>query len=459
MNKPTAFLLVLFLTVTLLSYLIAGPAWDIIAHYLNAKNYLNPLFLSRSFGSFNNRGWEIQYNTFYIEPSREVMPTALLVPLELVFNNPVLPYLVVLCIILAVSIWSFGKSLNLDNILTYSLMLSPFFIYFSLLVNTTEILSVSFLLITLGLLYKKNPAAGIFLALAGLSKDPNLIFIPMLLLLGEKKKIFVAYSLFVLVTLPWLLFNYWFYGNPFYGYISDFTFNVASTTSLSIPIIPILIGIAIPVIYMLLGLSSSGIKKARQIVISSLKKSSFTAIAMAFSILAVIAYLIIAQNTDPFGKIRFAYLLYLPATLFALIVMQQEIKKMPKLRIYSVSLSAILLIGAFASFYYTETTTQLGSVNVNWNRSIVKSAISKLDSLGYQNCRITSNAWVYLIYLNESAYSSLFLNNSVSTEYPVLIFNGIGISASGYWNINESRLAFSNASFSIYYPKNVTCVK
>lgn len=50
------------------------------------------------------------------------------------------------------------------------------------------------------------------------------------------------------------------------------------------------------------------------------------------------------------------------------------------------------------------------------------------------------------------------LNSTVVNKYPIAVFNDAGVAPSLLWNINDSRLEFSGAHFSIYYPRNVTCV-
>lgn len=462
-NKGIICLLILFLFVLVLSYLISGPAWDVIVHYLNARSYLNSRFYQKDFSSINVNGWEIQQNTFYIEPLREAIPSAIFVLLIPIFHNPILPYTIVLYLIFIISIWLFSRSLKFDKLLSYCLILSPFFIYFSLLTNGTEILSVSFLLITLGLLYKKSPLSGLFLGLAALSKYPNLIFLPLLLFAGDKKKIFLAYSIFALVTIPWLAFNYIFYGNPLYAYLSSISLNVTTGNSISIPIIPFLIGILIPILFLIFGLSNKfkNIRTLPKELKNTLKNNEFTKISILFSGLAVLGYLVITQHTDYFGQIRYSYLIYTSASLFTLIVLQKEIKSIPKILNYLVILAFLILIICFVSFYHTTTTTYLGQINVNSNTSIIKNSVYELDNLGYQGCRIESNAWVYLIYLNQSAYSPLFLNNTVSTEYPIIIFNlpAVGVAPSYVWNTNQSRLVYKNSDYSIFLPRDVTCIK
>lgn len=199
-------LLAVFFCVFVVSFYLSGPGWDVITHYMNAKNYLNPRFLSKSF--VNNRDWQIQYDTFYIEPYREAVPSLIFIPLILLGLPPILGYLIVLYILFAAAIWFFCKSLKFDSLMAYGLMLSPFFVYMSLMINGTEILSLSLLLIMIGFIYRKSRIAGIFMGLAGLAKYPTLVFLPLLLFLGDKRKIAVSYALFALVTLPWLVFNY-----------------------------------------------------------------------------------------------------------------------------------------------------------------------------------------------------------------------------------------------------------
>jgi hypothetical protein len=274
--------------------------------------------------------------------------------------------------------------------------------------------------------------------------------------------------MFILVTIPWLAFNYVFYGNPLYAYVSSISLNVTTSNPISITIIPFLMGVAIPTAFLLIGLlmrcgiwdatSFENIRAVKNELKSALRDNEFTKISVVFSGLAVLGYVIITLHTDYFGKIRYSYLIYTSASLFALIILQKEIKAAPKLLRNIVIFSFMILLLSFATFYIITTTTYLGKVNVASNDSIIKNAVYELDSLGYQGCRLESNAWVYLIYLNQSAYSPLFLNNTVATEYPIIIFNRVGIAPTYVWNTNHSKLVYNNSDFSIFLPKNVTCV-
>ncbi len=456
-------LAVLFLFILVLSYHFSGPAWDVIVHYLNAKSYLNNRFSQKDFFNIDINGWEIQQNTFYIEPIRDAMPSAIFVPLILIFHNPILPYTIILYFIFVISIWFFSKALKFDKLLSYCLILSPFFIYFSLLANSAEVLSVSFLLITLGFLYKKSPISGLFLGLAALSKYPNLIFLPLLLFAGNRKKIVAAYSLFILITIPWFAFNYIYYGNPLYAYLGSVSLNVTTSGPISIPVFPFLIGLFVPLVYLLIGLRDKfkgNLKLFQNEVKTRLMESEFTKIAILFSCLAILGYFIIALHTDYFGQIRYSYLIYTSATLFALIILQKEIKKNPKI-LKDIVIAAFLLLVISFIVFYLEAVPYLSKVNVNSNSSVIRSSIFELDSLGYQGCRVESNSWPYLIFLNQSAYSPLFLNNTVATEYPIIIFKlpNLGVNPSYFWNINQSKLVYNGTNFSIFLPKEVTCIK
>ena len=455
-NRYTIALVLLFVLIALIAYHFAGPAWDLIAHYLNARSYLSSRFLAGNFTT--NRGWEVQYNTFYIEPPREATPSAifaLLIPLS---GSPILLYIIALCLIFAVSVWFFGRHLNADSALVYSIMFGPFFIYFSLLANGTEVLSVSFLLLMLGLLYRKSPLSGIFMGLAGLSKFPNLIFLPLLLFLGDRKKIAVSYLLFAIVTIPFLVFNYAFYGNPFEAYAGSVSLNIGASGPIQVPLIPFLVGIAFPALMICFGLAHLKPAEVRKTLVSALRSSGFTKMASAFSVLAVVAYFIITLHTDYLARIRYAYLVYASAALFALIVLQKISSMRPALARNSAIFAGVVLVLSFAG-YYGFGHGYLSTLNLNSNSSAVRAAIGRIDGLGYQGCRIESNAWVYLIYLNESAYSPLYLNQTVSAEYPIILFKNLGIAPSFVWNANSSRLVYSDSDFSIYLPPNAACVK
>jgi hypothetical protein len=419
---------------------------------------MDPRFLSGSF--VNNRGWQIQYDTFYIEPYREAIASLIFVPFILLGYHPILGYLIVLYLLFALAIWFFCKSLKFDVLLGYGLMLSPFFVYLSLMVNGTEILSLSLLLIAIGFIFRKSSFAGIFIGAAGLAKYPILIFLPLLLFLGDKKKIAVSYLLFALTTLPWLAFNYIFYGNLLEAYIGSITLNVTNNPSFSIPIIPILLSFAIPAFVLAVGLLyvKAGGRKLKGSIASALRESSFTRFALVFLVLALAAYVVMAKSSGFFDQVRYAYCLYGAGAFFALIILQHEIRSVKNLG-KVVALTAIVILSISPVTYYAITRDYSSAGNVNSRNSTVKASIVELGAMGYANCRVESNAWVYLLYLNVSAYSPLYLNATVASEYPIVVFGSFGISPSYDWNTNGSKLVYEGDGFSVFLPSNVMCVR
>jgi hypothetical protein len=458
-----AILFALFLLGLVLFYYVSGPTFDIIAHYLNARSYLTDRFLSKEF--FNNRGWEIQYNTFYIEPYREPIPAAIFVTLIMLFHNPVIPYLIVLFIIFVLALWYFGKSLDFDSLLLYGIMLNPFFLYLSFVFNGTEILSLSFMLIAIGLIYRKKPTAGLFMGLAGLSKYPTLIFLPMLFFLKDRKKIITSFIFLILITMPWLVFNYIFYGNPFESYIADFTFNVVQTNNflaaipISIPIIPILVSIGVPILFLVVGLLFSGKKDIKKIVVDALKGKEFAKMSSVFLVLAFVGYLVVSLHTYILSQLRYSYFLCATSVFFTLIILQHLSKNDNRIKGKFIVTSIIILAISITGYYYIINHTYFAVYNINPPNSIVKSSIKELNALGFQNCRVVSNAWIDLIYLNVSAYSPLALENATALKYPIVEFRNIGIPQAYILDTNNAVTKYNNTEFSILFPRNVTCVR
>ena len=210
------YLLALFDTLSM--YNIGGANWDFITHWLMAKSLVNNNFYSALLSGYLSNS--ILYsNTFYFESLRAPLTGIFMVPFSLLGSNIGMPlYFAFILFLLLYSIFKISASIKIDPMLLILIIFTPYISIFLMLLNGTEIVSIALLFIFLSFLFKKSWKSGIILALAGLAKYPNLIFLPLLFLLPkkERKNAFVS---FFLVTIPWLLFNTVVFHNPIFSYV------------------------------------------------------------------------------------------------------------------------------------------------------------------------------------------------------------------------------------------------
>ncbi len=466
-NAPpadTALLLILIclsLAAIITMYLTQGPSWDFAAQFLNSRSYSTSQFISGGFHIFNS--FVVQHNLFYIEIFRPPIESAILAILMHVVQNPMLFYLIILFSIFLLSIRFLGRTLNVDMLLIYGLMLNPYFIYLSFTVDSTDILSLSMVLVAIAFLYRKDPICGVFFALAGLSKYPALIFVPMVLLLETPRKVFRALALFLLVTIPWFAINYAYFGSPFASYISsiDLTLTNANLPT-SISTYPAILALIVPMAFLVFGLLQFKPRDIKKIVMSLWYDHNYTRILSLFIPLSLLCYLILSMHSILFDQLRFADFIVLATILISLPILQKGSEKrvtfVRNIAIFSVLIMAIATVSTFSS-YYSSGNSFYGSYNVNYNESVIHLGLDKINSMGYGNCRILSNSWVYLLYLNASAYSPFSINSTNSREYPLIIFKQIGVSPSFISNLSRYKLAYNNSYYSILLPSNASCVR
>jgi hypothetical protein len=78
---------------------------------------------------------------------------------------------------------------------------------------------------------------------------------------------------------------------------------------------------------------------------------------------------------------------------------------------------------------------------------------------GLNNCRFVTNDWIYMLYLNESAFSP-FTYNSTEYSYPVLLFKGPYASTSVglLYNFTKGKEELFNSTYySFFEAKNYNC--
>lgn len=174
-----------------------------------------------------------------------------------------------------------------------------------------------------------------------------------------------------------------------------------------------------------------------------------------FFILSLLQWLLIAGHYDTTTQARYAYLLGLMTLILLAYVLSEEQKAFYMVK-YIVFVASILILIYFIIMLNYDAN-YLVPYNPNSNQSIFYRVQNKIIALGYGDCRLISNAWPYLRYLDLNAYMP-FYKNSTADKYPIIIFNSAGVNASETINnLNQTNVVYSDKNFSILIPYNFSC--
>ncbi len=454
-----------------LLYSVNGPGWDLVAHYLNGRSLSNPAFytclLSFQCNTLN------QNVLFYFESYRAPIAGFAMAAIYLFVgsNATIIVYIAILFAAYVLAIRFLAKKIEMDSLLLFALMLSPYLLYMTIQPGSEEMVSIIFLLVGLGFLARRSPWFGLFLGLATLGKYPTLILVPMILLLVKPKKIIYASILFVAAVLPWLVFNQVFFmGGPFTSYqLSEMIAgNNAGPFSISAP--AYLFVLSYPIVFVIAGFALTyGNRKA---VVKSAKKLLERARPLAklynddklylysilavFFVLSVIATLLIGPYYNMFTQARYGYLLGTSAAIIVAVALN-NMKKYSRINLPATAavLSMILLIVSM----YVVWQTSLSPYKLNIYSSMFGNAASELSSLGYGNCDIMTNDWMFMLYDNVKAFSQFDINPNV-TKYPIVVFHNWTSATDTPVLTNLTRYAkliYSSQNFSILVPPNYKC--
>ncbi|MEM0149437.1 MAG: hypothetical protein QXW10_00890 [Candidatus Micrarchaeaceae archaeon] len=446
-----AILLVLF-------YMYFGPEWDLIAHYMNAKSLANPSFYGCLFSK--NCVFATQDSAFYFEPFRAPLSSAFIAIFIIMAGSYALPaYVAFVFALFLASIYMLAKDMQLDLLITFSVFLSPFVLLFSLLANSTEMLSLSFAMVGIAMIARKSPWSGLFFGLASLSKYILLFSLPLLLLLRKPRKITAALVLFVLPILPWLAVNKVAFGSFIFSYTnifsivnaSVFTTGISATALLTIlsSAIAITIAAVIAMLYFGKGRLTFPAKDLRKSISNNIRIQA----ALLLLALSAASWLYIAYRRDVFTQTRFGYMLYGSVALCLAIIFSSaaKVKRNSGIRFVIAVISIVMI---FYSAIGIWSTLGSGPALSIWN-PVYSNAAHELDSLGYGNCDVVSNDWIYMLYYGVHAFSPFYMGN----RYPIIVFYNsyAATNPSLIANMRNSTAVFNNGNFSVLLPSNYTC--
>ncbi|MDE1851341.1 MAG: DUF2029 domain-containing protein [Candidatus Micrarchaeota archaeon] len=457
MDRPF-FLQILVISIALaallLVYIVNGPSWDLIVHYLNARSMMSGQFLSRHYAVW---GYIIQDNTFYIETLRAGMQNVLLMPLVAAFGRSLLPYVIALYLLYIASISYIARALEMDRLIMYALFLNPYFIYTSFVFSSEEILSLAFMLFAIGMLARRSPLAGLFIGFSSLSKYTALAFVPLLLALGRPRRIAYGFLLFAVALSPWLLFNYYFFGNPLQSYEQSISLNIYGAMPFTVYPLSIATVLSVPAIFMV---ASGWLSKGKTLKALAKKARSVdhqTLVAILLTLLSIAGYAYVAFGHGAPDQARYGYAV--TASMLLLVALSLKGSSIRRMRMAIASISIVLLavfIVGYAAFAYS---TNILQHNVDLKGSAMGSAVDSLNSSGYGNCRVVSNSWVYLLYDGVKAYNPFYNDNATEPRYPIAALSqGSGVPISDIQNLQGSTTVYSDANISILLPQDWICV-
>ena len=419
--QKNKYILILFLTST--AYFIFQRAmtfsWDFNAYVLNAS-YL--------FGQGS-----------YFEILRPPLMPIIIGLLSLLLGLFIAQYLYIILVsgLFCISSVYLAKQLKLNPLIFYGLGLNFFVLTFGL-INGSELLAYTFLLLAFALLVKDNVWSGGALALSALARYSNLIFFPFLLLQRSLKKIFLSLILFGLALSPWLIYNFYKTGNFFTSIADQYANNLLFRKYLlenpyELYLRDFLISGNVLILFAFVGLIGffwicySFVKSTK---LSITKYWNFVLEnKVSIMMLLVLIYTSYSYFGIPLRHMRYLFLNLLPLTYFGykgLVIVSTFIKSFGF--DFRKVFYGLFIVIIFISFSWSVHDLSQPSVFSEQKQSYegIKEDISQL---GLEDCQILSNGWVNLNYVGLNSYASpreFQLSQKINEGYLILLIPSIG---------------------------------
>lgn len=194
--------------------------WDMLVRILNS-NYLF-------------------HNGDYFENQRALLESFIIGIFSFVFGKySVYAFIAFFTVIFFISVYIFSKAFKLEYVILLGILLNPFFLFYSIK-NGSELPMYSFLILLISFIKLKKPIAGVFMALAFVSKYDSILFLPMALFLIDKKlipsvkRILIFAGIALLALLPFFLYNIILYHDFLFTFFMSLHENSPSLTSTGI---------------------------------------------------------------------------------------------------------------------------------------------------------------------------------------------------------------------------------
>jgi len=291
------------------------------------------------------------------------------------------------CVIFSDEVFKWNR-LKKENVrfIFYFFSLSSYVLFYGLMAGT-ELISVSFLGLFIVFVLKKK-VSGHFLGLGMLARYNFFIFFPLLFFNKNYKIILKNLGFAFLIFCPWLLFNYFKYGNFIASVIDSLTLNVLNRGYLYEPftLTPLILVVGWFLPFFLIGIFVC-IKK-----IFENRGGRYTNVILFLATFLILYDFI----TNPQKKLRFLFNFVLPVAYFSSAGFFLILNKFKKIRKHTVVVLFIIFLvivaGFFSAFY-----------KIDYN-SLFSNAADDVRSLGLEDCEIVSPDWVPVAYYTENVY-------------------------------------------------------
>lgn len=356
----------------------SGVAWDFSAYVLNAKY----LFAGG----------------YYFEFFRPPL-TPFLLGVFSVFGWIAAEYLYIIFVstLYLFSCIKFAKTFGIDKKIFYALALNPFVLLYGL-AEGTELLGLSLLILFVTYLSDSGKKSGFFLFLAALTRYNNFLYLPLIFLRRNLRKIAVTLGIFSLTFLPWLLYNYFVTGSSLTSMADAYAFNIKYRDYIKMPMQAeqFLLAFNYLLPFFILGLLLN-LKKIKEI---------------DFIMVFVLILTIYSYFSTPIKLERYLFNLVLPSVYFSSILLT---KWKNKIIFYILPILTVFIIfyGNFLGLQYTK----LDSNNYG-------EALKDLD-----DCMVASNGWVYINYLgsiSDVPPREEQFANKIGEGYRIVLYKNIG---------------------------------
>ena len=367
--------------------------WDMLVRILNS-NYL-----------FHNGN--------YFEPQRALLESFFIGIFSFLFGSySVFAFIIFFTFLFFLAVYFFSRSFEVEYAILLSILLNPFFLFYAIK-NGSELPMYSFIIFFISFVKLKKPIAGVFLALAFVSKYDSLFMLPITLFLIDRKYIdsakrIVLFLFFTMLALtPFFAYNIILYHDPIFTFLMSFAKNSPSISSFQVPaynyfyygfyeLLSVLPIIAIVIIFN---------RKIMQTI--KRKKREFSILAMLIFLAFLVYFLASGLYVHGLGYYRFFLLVTISVTLALSLLTKKE------MLLIAVIFFAISLIIAYHILLSQNFNVHTISNEVNSAKQLL------LQKYGKDNCTVQSNDWVYLDYYGISATYIRGLNYS---EYPLISF-------------------------------------
>jgi hypothetical protein len=276
----------------------------------------------------------------------------------------------------------------------------------------SELLSLTFFIAFIYFLFI-NRISGYFLGLAFLSRYNFLIFLPLLFFNKSFKKIGLNFLGFFIVILPWFLFNYFKFGNPFVSIINSYALNFAFKEYLFKPFeighLTSAIGLALP--FFIFGFLIS--------VYYLFNKYQNKTLFVLFFLLTLLT--LYDYGHIPYKLLRYLFNFSFPIAFFSSIGFLFFLNLFKK-RAHILTLGKVIL---FLFFLFSLISAAIAMGAETQFTKTLNSAAKDIQKLNLSNCEILTPYWTQISYFYQNAYA-LGRNDvaySLNHNKIILIFN------------------------------------